>query len=245
MGKMKWTKTSSKRSLSTKGFYVVIALCLVAVGVAAWSSIDSVPSTPVEPEQSQTQLQMTPDEQIPQQTTDSQESSVPDTSKNNTEDSTENQPDTDNSQDSAEQTATEPVATFFVMPVAEGEIIKNYSENELLYSETYRDMRIHRGIDIASNTSKSVTSAGDGKVLEILSDSQYGNVVVIDHGNGVIGRYSSIDAATVSAGDTVNSLTVIGEIGTIPCECVEKPHLHLEFSVGGQYISPLSVLESE
>lgn len=245
MGKMKWTKTTSKRSLSAKCFYIAVALCLIAVGIAAKSAINGNSPAPAKPDRTQAGLQISPDKQASRPPSASSESPMPDTPKGDDDTTVDSQTDTPAVQDSAEPTAAEPVATFFVMPLAEGEIIKNYSENELLYSETYRDMRLHRGLDIASSSSKSVTSAGDGRVTEIISDPQYGNVVVIDHGNGVVGRYSSIASTAVSPGDIVNSLTVIGEIDTIPCECVEKPHLHLEFLVGEQYVSPLSVLENE
>jgi murein DD-endopeptidase MepM/ murein hydrolase activator NlpD len=134
------------------------------------------------------------------------------------------------------------VAKFFTYPVV-GEIIKKFSSSELQYSVTYNDMRLHPGIDIKVGSGTAVKSAGDGVVLSVENDQNLGYTVKIDHGNGVTGVYAGLTkAVAVKKGDIVKSGSTIGAVGTVTNECLDAPHLHLEFLKDEKQIDPLSLL---
>ena len=131
------------------------------------------------------------------------------------------------------------------MPVT-GSIIKNFNNEMLQYSETFRDMRMHTGVDIACEKGTAVYAAGDGTVTYVDKDTMLGNTVKIDHGNGVLGVYSGLNSKiSVKEGDTVTSKTQIGIVDEIPSESVEQTHFHFEMYKDGIAVSPLKLLGME
>ena len=130
------------------------------------------------------------------------------------------------------------------MPVV-GEIIKNHSDTELQYSATYGDMRLHTGIDIACKNGTFVSSCAAGTVTDIIEDSVLGNCVVIDHGNSITVKYASLEDIKVKKGDKVNIGDIIGSVGTIPSECSDETHLHIEVTKDGKPADPLKTFGLE
>lgn len=129
----------------------------------------------------------------------------------------------------------------FTVPV-QGEIIKKFSQSELLYSKTFGDVRFHSGIDIACKKGTAVSSCADGTVTAIEENGQYGNVVTIDHGNGITAKYSSIADLKIKIGDKVKSGDIIGTVSTIPAECNDPDHLHFEVYKNGVAVEPIKAL---
>lgn len=231
-----------KKFFAGKGFYMVASLCLVAVGVAAWSAVQTLPTPPIDSGNTESIVsQLTIDT-----SSDTQAEGVGNTLSgviDNRTSSSKAQNSSKQEASSSESVKTEaPVANFFVLPVT-GDIIKKFSDTELQYSETYRDMRLHQGIDIAADKGTKVTAVGDGKVTEIKTDPLLGVYVVIDHGNGVTAKYCGLNAVpTVKVGDVVNCKTQLGDIDTIPSESVEQAHLHLEIYKNNKSVSPLELM---
>lgn len=133
------------------------------------------------------------------------------------------------------------VANFFVMPVG-GIMTKMFNDEQLQYDETYNDWRLHRALDIAADKGTEVHAAGDGKVSKVYEDSLLGNVVVVDHGNGIIAHYCGLDKARVSEGEAVAAGAVLGGVGTVPCEGVEQAHVHFAVQKDGAWIDPIEGL---
>lgn len=101
--------------------------------------------------------------------------------------------------------------------------------------------RGHTGIDIANGTGTAIVAADDGYVRQAGRDSGgYGNMVVIDHGNGYVTRYAHLNSILVNAGDSVKKNQKIGTMGTTGR--TTGPHLHFEVLKGGTYQNPLSYL---
>lgn len=255
-----------KRALHSRGFFVLLAICLVAVGAAAWLSIGYKPSKSVKSgDASDTSSMNTLSEYITHDSngmrissSDSSKSvgSVPtqnSSSGGSVSSATpqnkgrgENQSGTQqsaNTTTSSQQTvaAVTPTADFFVMPLT-GEILLDYSETELQYSTTFHDWRIHSGIDIKGKIGDVIKSAGDGTVTAVYNDSKWGQVVQINHGNGIVASYCGLDTAEVSVGDTVKVNQQIGKLGTVPCESLEDTHLHLSMTKSDTVVSPLSII---
>lgn len=136
------------------------------------------------------------------------------------------------------------IADFFVLPLT-GEILKPYSLKEMQYSATFADWRLHNAIDIAGKNGTTICSAGDGRVSDVYDDAQYGKVVKIDHGNGIITVYCGLSSAYLKKGDVVGINQDIGILGEIPCESADKSHLHFAVIKNGAYISPLEIVKMD
>lgn len=139
-------------------------------------------------------------------------------------------------------TQIDPVAEFFVMPVG-GEITKTFSMTDLQYSLTYRDWRLHLGLDIAADEDTVVHAAGNGAVKRIYDDADTGRTVVIDHGNGITAYYCGLKGVSVHEGDVIEVASTVGAVGTPPNESVETPHLHFAVQKDGKWVDPVATLE--
>lgn len=144
-----------------------------------------------------------------------------------------------------EESSDEKTEVNFKIPL-KGELLKPYSEEELLWDETMCDWRTHCGIDILSNLGDEVDTAGAGIVTDAYYDEMYGTVVKIDHQNGVETVYKNLEKAVVSKGDKVDDGQMIGTVGDGGAfEISEKPHLHLEVICDDKLEDPLKIIPRE
>jgi murein DD-endopeptidase MepM/ murein hydrolase activator NlpD len=98
------------------------------------------------------------------------------------------------------------------------------------------DKQVHLGMDIASTRHAGVKSAGAGKV--IFSDylGIYGNMIMVDHGQGVFSLYSHLSQSNVSPGDMVKQGDILGYTGT--SGMAGGDHLHFSMLVNGIFVTP-------
>ncbi|MEK6190601.1 MAG: M23 family metallopeptidase [Carnobacterium alterfunditum] len=104
----------------------------------------------------------------------------------------------------------------------------------------YKDMRLHAGTDIADVGvhGTPVLSAKDGTVVYAAPLSTYGNLVMIDHGDGVQTRYAHLSGFNVSQGDKVAQGQVVGYVGNTGIGT--GSHLHFEIRIDGIPYNPLN-----
>lgn len=98
------------------------------------------------------------------------------------------------------------------------------------------DFQVHLGMDIASTRRAEVKSANMGKVVFGDYLGIYGNMVLIDHGQGLFSLYSHLSQINVSRDDTVDQNTVIGLSGTTGM--AGGDHLHFSMLVNGVFVTP-------
>ena len=136
-----------------------------------------------------------------------------------------------------------PAALVFTWPV-NGTIIADYSVETLVYSETMGDWRTHDGLDLAVSVGTKVMATAAGTVSAVLQDDFMGTVVEIDHGNGLVSRYTNLaEVPTVKVGDAVKTGTVIGSVGaTAAAESGLQPHLHFAMYQDGDPVDPRDCL---
>ncbi len=138
-----------------------------------------------------------------------------------------------------------PVVLNFSMPV-DGEILKEHSGKELVYSETMNDYRTHNGIDIITEDGASVVCSESGKITAIDDHPLWGMSVTVEHDNGYRTCYrnlSEILPEGIEIGSYISAGGVIGTIGsTALVEIGETPHLHFEMSLDGVAVNPLEYL---
>lgn len=98
----------------------------------------------------------------------------------------------------------------------------------------------HFGIDFAAPTGTNVYSTANGIVKEADNNRfGYGNLVVIDHGDGYETRYAHLNSINVKVGDNVNVNDKIGEVGNTGMST--GSHLHYEIRFNGKPIDPLTL----
>lgn len=131
---------------------------------------------------------------------------------------------------------------YFVWPV-DGQILQQYTGDELVYNETLKDWRTHNGIDISCEAESQIKSAKEGTVTAVYEDGVWGQTVEIDDGE-IVWRYCGLnaDSITVKVDDTIQMGDVIGTLGEIPAE-QQQTHLHLETLKDGAYQDPCIYLK--
>lgn len=219
-----------------KGFYIVLALCIVAVGAAAWSAVSTINSS----EDYFMSSNYNSSEKLPT-------SSVSEQVANPVSDVEDTRSEVSSAQDKI-QPQTQPQAPVesgpkYVMPL-KGNIGKTFSGDTLQYSKTYDDMRLHLGVDLLAKKGTDVVSAAKGTVKKITDDGVWGKMIVMDHGSGIVVHYCGLDGLTVSEGETVAVGTKIGVVGTVPSECEDEDHIHITVTKNGEYISPYDLLKN-
>ena len=101
----------------------------------------------------------------------------------------------------------------------------------------------HKGVDLTAPTGTAVFAALDGQVIISGRHKQYGNYVVVDHGNGVSTVYAHHSLNLVHEGEIVRRGQKIAEVGRTGN--ATGPHLHFELRVDGVQRNPLPVLNDE
>jgi len=91
-------------------------------------------------------------------------------------------------------------------------------------------------MDIASTRRAEVKAANNGKVVFGDYLGIYGNMVLLDHGQGVFSLYSHLSQINVTVGDSVKGGGVIGLTGTTGM--AGGDHLHFSMLVHGTFVTP-------
>jgi murein DD-endopeptidase MepM/ murein hydrolase activator NlpD len=100
--------------------------------------------------------------------------------------------------------------------------------------------RMHEGIDIAVAEGTPVRAAGAGTVIYAGWMGGYGNLVVVDHGNGLSTAYAHNSSLGVGVGQSVTAGQVVSYSGNTGNST--GPHVHLEVRVNGSAVDPLGYL---
>jgi murein DD-endopeptidase MepM/ murein hydrolase activator NlpD len=99
---------------------------------------------------------------------------------------------------------------------------------------------LHTGLDFPAEVGTPVMSAAGGVVLLTEVHPQYGKVVEIDHGQGLVTRYAHTSKVLVHTGDIVKRGQKIAEVGSTGRST--GPHLHFEVRVDGAAQNPAKFL---
>lgn len=94
----------------------------------------------------------------------------------------------------------------------------------------------HEGVDFMAETGTPIYAAAGGVVVTSEFHPQYGNMIEIDHGNGLVSRYGHASKRLVQAGEVVLRGQKIGEVGSTGR--ATGPHLHFEVRYNGAAQDP-------
>lgn len=258
---MKKYKHKSKKPTERVGFYIALSICLVAVGLAVWSTYTSVSeymaqsdaeyeaslketTVPVVQEvtgvtESDTSFEETVETEAPTQgeTRDDEitlyeSSTVPDTE------------DVDAQSELDSLSAVLKVTESLIYPVDSKSVLREYSETAV-YNNTMKDYRAHTGTDFVANEGENVYAMCDGVVNSIAFDERYGVIIEISNSDYSV-YYCGVSSETnVRMQDQVAQGDIIGTVSQIPCEKEDPVHLHVEIKVGDKLIDPLTVILSD
>lgn len=229
MDKIKFAKV--KKFLRGKSFAGALCLSVAAVGIAAYIAYDSALSD------ISSQESRTPDTSV--QAVDNTVSGI---AKDNAA-SSDTAADAQTADSGAEQANNFVHSTAERMMPIDGdiEIINQYSNGELVKSETLGVWKTHDGIDLAAPLGTEVKAATSGKVISVKDDPLWGVCVVIDHNDGYEGYYYGLDKALeVSEQTEVEAGQIIGKTAEFDCESKLAPHLHFGVKKNGEWINPVS-----
>ena len=101
---------------------------------------------------------------------------------------------------------------------------------------------MHTGVDLSAAMGTPVHAAGDGIVEHASWGGQYGNLVIIDHGNGMQTWYAHLSRFLVVPGQEIRRGDILGRSGATGR--VTAPHLHYEVRVGGTPVNPYKYLSN-
>lgn len=257
----KFNKKKFIEFFDKKGFYIVLALCVVVViATATFVTTRNISSTrdfddklASQTKDSKTTLDasakvaaQTASSSIQKDaTTDKNDNSL---AKNDTKINTEATGNTQTKVAEAPKAtpqASQPKAVVptFVLPVY-GQVTFDFSKEKLAYSKTLDQWMTHDGVDIASNLGEKVKCVTDGVVTDIKKDPRFGTTIIIEHADGLKSVYSNLaDEEMVTVNQKVKQGDVIGSVGTTALfESAEAPHLHFEIRKNNVAIDPKTYL---
>lgn len=227
------------RFLETKGFYLVLSMCVIAVAVAGYMLFGGEDPAgnvvDIDDVLQQDELEV-PGPSLKEETDDSL---------NDVVDTDEPETETQNPSDSDDHQVNNPVKvpeTTHVQPVT-GAVIRNFSGDTLVKDETMGDWRTHNGTDFACQKDEEARAFASGTVITVEERGLYGLCVTIDHGDGVVSTLAGLYTCRVKSGSKVTCGQVIGTCaGNLEAESAQKSHVHLEVTKAGKYIDPMSFL---
>lgn len=125
-----------------------------------------------------------------------------------------------------------------------GDVLINYSMDKTVYFPSLDQYKYNPGIVISAAQGTDITAPATGRVTAIVKDPAYGNMVVMDLGNGYQLTCGQLDQLKVSEGSYVNAGDFIGCIGA-PTKyfSLEGSNLYLELCKDGTPISPLPQMQ--
>ena len=137
------------------------------------------------------------------------------------------------------ETEEKTVELSFEKPV-EGDIVRDFAVDSLIYSDTLQEWTTHTGIDIKAEKTTVVKAAEAGTVKNIKNDPRYGLTVIIEHANGFQTVYSNLlTSEFVVEGEKVEKGQSLGTVGnTAAFEIADEPHLHFEILKDSVQVDP-------
>lgn len=225
-----------KSVLSGAGFYAALAICLLAVGVGGWFMLfhrdnGAQPAVVDTPPIQETDAPA-PELYVPEEEPEVVETVSPEPVEVEVVPSMPELP--------VDDTPVVAEAPRLVVSPLNGEVLMAFSVEELVYSPTLADWRVHDGVDISAKPGTTVLSASSGTVTSVDDDPLMGTTVVIEHDGGYQTTYSNLQSKpTVAAGDAVSAGQIIGAVGTTAAaEAAQSPHLHFSVTKDGEPVDP-------
>ena len=253
MSRYQHKENRRKRSRRERiGFYTAVAICLIAVCMAVYSTYNSVinpsgakltpgPTQSVEVNQPVTGVKTT----FPVPTLgDMFETTEPDAEEDVlptavAEDVTQPSTETATYSDDALQTMLSADLSL-IHPTRNGTVLREYSKDSVYY-KMLNVWKPHMGCDFAADLGDDVIAMTGGEVTKVSDDKLFGKTVEISVNNAVC-IYSGVSDIKVKQGDRVSQGDVIASVGVVPLESADANHIHVAVKVNDNYADPLNFI---
>jgi len=103
--------------------------------------------------------------------------------------------------------------------------------------------RPHEGIDVSAPMGAPIVAPAGGVVTLVTWETGYGNVLEIDHGDGIVTKYAHCSKIVVRKGQHVKRGDIIANVGSTGLST--GPHVHYEIHVNGKIVDPLTYVLPE
>ncbi|MCD8145979.1 MAG: M23 family metallopeptidase [Clostridiales bacterium] len=251
--------------LNGRGFYIALALCLVAIGVSCWylwqgatlanemaeeaSAVETVTLEPEESEETAGDADISTDPadtgELDEEDAPSDAPAASETEDTETAEAAETATVTEEAAETLDPvTETASEVSEWIWPL-EGAVVAAFSSDTLTYNEALGDWRTHSGVDLSAEVGQEVVAACGGTVISVQDDVLLGRTVTVDCGSGLTTLYGNLaEDVAVTAGDTVSAGDVIGTVGeTASGERNETAWLHFAVEQDGEAVNPMTYLE--
>ncbi|PYG89517.1 peptidase M23-like protein [Ruminiclostridium sufflavum DSM 19573] len=260
-------KNKLSRFFNNKGFYVILAVCILIVAATAiyvatqnmnspdTSMNDTAKIVPGEANNQEVQEEQTKavagsvskTETANQSAAANQSTAAANTPAKDSTDSGKTKSDTKT--DTKAKTTAAATVFKFDRPV-DGPIMKDFTRDINTFSEskTLGDIRAHKGLDFKVDKLTKVRAVADGTVC-LVEDNENGITVEIAHGSdGLVTKYAGLSKQgleDICCGLKVKANEIIGLVGDpIQSECEDGAHLHFEVLKNGKSVDPVPYLRS-
>ncbi len=122
-----------------------------------------------------------------------------------------------------------------IMPTA-GWLSSNFSLSR--FHPILHYARPHEGIDVSAPMGAPIVAPAGGVVQRVTWETGYGNVLEVDHGDGIVTKYAHCSKIVVRQGQRVKRGQIIANVGSTGLST--GPHVHYEIHVNGKVVDPLT-----
>ena len=102
---------------------------------------------------------------------------------------------------------------------------------------------MHKGLDFAGPIGTDIYAVAGGVVSFVGEKPGYGNVVEVDHGDGLVSRYAHLNATSAKQGTVIKKGELVAWLGNTGRST--GPHLHLEVLKQGEQVNPRDYLGTD
>ncbi|MDE7478165.1 MAG: M23 family metallopeptidase, partial [Lachnospiraceae bacterium] len=121
-----------------------------------------------------------------------------------------------------------------------GDVLLDYSMDKAVYHATMQQYHYNPALVVAASEGETITAAADGIVSDVYYDSQTGNTIRFDLGNGYMLTYGQLDDITLKAGDRVSVGDVVGKVAKPTIYYTEEgTNIYYKLTKDGVPVDPL------
>lgn len=121
-----------------------------------------------------------------------------------------------------------------------GNVLLDYSMDKAVYHSTMQQYRYNPALVVAASEGQDITAAADGIVSDVYYDSQTGNTVRFDLGNGYMLTYGQLDNISVNVGDRVSAGDIVGKVAKPTIYYTEEgTNIYYKLTKDGNPVDPL------
>ncbi|MBO5408956.1 MAG: M23 family metallopeptidase [Clostridia bacterium] len=139
-----------------------------------------------------------------------------------------------------------PTPVVMILPAMGAEVIGEYTDEVLVFHQTYGDYRAHTGLDFSGEKNTPVCAVSDGIITKNYFDFEHGYTIEIEHDDNLTSIYQNLSSDKMAqVGQVVRQGDVIGAMGDSGISESHLPyHLHFELKQDGLSVNPRDFFET-